>query len=100
MNFPITIVPPPRTKADGTLIHYPQITINELDITILDNPKKKTVYVQIKPFPLPLLIWQNEEYDNAGDYTQNQLENKLLEILGNDPITILQTLFHHVLSAS
>lgn len=29
-------------------------------------------------------LWKNEDYDSAGDYTQNQLENRLLEVLGEN----------------
>lgn len=90
---PITIVPPAITKADGSTKTFNPIVLNELDITILDNPKRKSVVVQIKPVPRPLVLWQGDDYTNIGDYTQTQVESKILEVLGNNPQNVLESLF-------
>lgn len=40
-----------------------------------------------RPVPLPikpLTLWSGADYDTIGDYTQNQAEQKVLELLGND----------------
>jgi hypothetical protein len=38
------------------------------------------------------LLWSGSDYDTAGDYTQAQLEARVLEVLGNDPANVLKTL--------
>jgi hypothetical protein len=90
---PITITPPAITKADGTVKTFSPITLHELDLTIIDNSKRKSVVVQIRPFPRPLVLWQNAAYTAAGDYTQSQVEARVTELLGNEPAKVLEGLF-------
>lgn len=90
---PISITPPPITKADGTVKTFNSITLNELDVTIIDNAKRKSVVAQIRPVPRPLVLWQGEAYDAAGDYTQAQVEARVTELLGGDPKSVLEGLF-------
>jgi hypothetical protein len=100
LTNPITITPPPITKKDGSVKTFNPIVLNELDITIIDNSKKKRVVVQIHPCPRPLELWTKETYDSVGDYTQNQVEARILELLGNDPKNTLENLFLHSLKKS
>ena len=93
LSSPITITPPAITKADGTVKTFNPITLNELDVTIIDNSKRKSVMVQIRPCPRPLVLWVGDAYDAAGDYTQAQVEARVLEVLGSDPKTALEGLF-------
>lgn len=93
LSNPITITPPAITKADGTVKTFNPITLNELDITIIDNAKRKSVMAQIRPVPRPLVLWEKAAYDAAGDYTQAQVEARVTELLGNDPKSVLEGLF-------
>lgn len=95
MNIPspITITPPSFTRTDGTVRTFQPLTLNSLDITIIDSPVRRTVSVAIRPCPLPLVVWQGDAYDAAGDYTQAQLEARVLELLGSDPAAVLNGLF-------
>ena len=95
MNLPnpITITPPPITKRDGTIKTFNPITLTKLDLVIIDDNERKVVMVQIKPVPRPLALWEKEDYDLAGDYTQAQVEAKVLELLGTDPKSVLENLF-------
>lgn len=90
---PITITPPSLTRKDGTVRTFNPITLNELDVTIVDNAKRKIVSVQIRPFPRMLVLWTGAAYEAAGDYTQAQVEAKVLELLGSNPASVLQGLF-------
>ena len=90
---PITITPPAITKADGTVKTFNPITITELDVTIIDNAKRKSVVAQIRPVPRPLVLWQGDAYTAAGDYTQAQVEARVTELLGSDPKAVLEGLF-------
>lgn len=95
MNLPnpITIQPPTITRANGEVRVQKPITITELDITIIDNAKRKSVVAQIRPVPRPLVLWEKAAYDAAGDYTQAQVEARVTELLGSDPKTVLEGLF-------
>jgi hypothetical protein len=90
---PITVTPPSITKKDGSVKTFNPITLNELDVTIIDNAKRKSVVAQIRPVPMPLVLWSGADYDAAGDYTQAQVEARVLELLGNEPAKALENLF-------
>jgi hypothetical protein len=42
---------------------------------------------------MPLVLWSGADYDVAGDYTQAQVEARVLELLGNEPAKALENLF-------
>lgn len=93
LSSPVVITPPSITKKDGTIKTFSPITLNELDITLIDNTKNKVVIAQIRPCPRPIILWQNDEYTQIGDYTQAAAEAKITELLGDDPASVLQNLF-------
>ena len=95
MNLPnpVTIQPPTITRANGEVRVQKPITLTELDVTIMDNSKRKSVVAQVRPCPYPLVLWTNEAYDAAGDYTQAMVENRVLELLGSDVKGGLEKLF-------
>jgi hypothetical protein len=66
--------------------------IDHLDLIVVDHNPRKTVLCHIDPYPTPLVLWKDKEYDDVGDYTQTQVENRVLEILGNNPAIVLQGL--------
>jgi len=66
--------------------------IDHLDLIVVDHNSKKTVLCHIDPYLTPLVLWKDQEYDVIGDYTQKQIEDRVLEILGNNPSIILQGL--------
>ena len=96
LDSPITINPPNLIRPDGSIVSFPPVTIDKLDITIIDNFNRKQVLAQIKPCSLPLVLWENDQYESAGDYTQAQAEARVLELLGENPKAVLETLFAHI----
>lgn len=92
LENPIVVTPDPIRKRNGSLKNLPSITLSSLDFVILDDVKNKTCSVRIKPFSTPLILWNGDAYDVAGDYTQAALESRLLEVLGENPENILKTL--------
>lgn len=92
LNETIVVNANPMRKSDGSYKILPPITLSSLDFVILDDVNKKTCSVRIKPFPIPLVLWSGQDYDNAGDYTQEELEDRILEILGSDPAKVLKNL--------
>jgi hypothetical protein len=71
-------------------VTIPNITkpmkIKGFSIVLIDSEKNKTVTAQIQlpPFLKPMMLWEGEAYDAAGDYTQAAAEARILELLGND----------------
>lgn len=90
---PITIQPPTITRSDGEVRVQKPITLTELDITIVDNKKRKICEVRIRPCPYTLILWSGDDYDVIGDYTQEQVEARVLELLGSNLKVGLETLF-------
>ena len=95
MNLPspIIIQPPTITRDSGEVRVQRPITLKELDVTIIDNAKRKSVVARIHPCPFPLVLWTGAAYDTAGDYTQAQVEARVLELLGSDAKAGLEGLF-------
>jgi hypothetical protein len=97
LNNTITINPPPFTDHTGQIINPPQLILDNLDLVFTDNVKSKTVYVTVIGTPAPMILWTPEEYDNIGDWTQSQAEQKLIEILGENPAAKLRGLYPQTL---
>lgn len=83
LNNPITV------NIQGT-----NNVLESLDIFIMDHPAHKRVMVKVHPVAKPLVLWRGDEYDEIGDYTQAQLEARVLEVLGENLQQGLQTLFN------
>lgn len=90
---PVTVQPPSYTRKNGEVRTYAPKTISELDITIIDNVAMKSVVASLRGFPRALPLWSGEAYDAIGDYTQAQVEARVLEVLGEDPKAALEQLF-------
>lgn len=89
----ITIYPPPVTDNNGKLLNPPPLVLSFLDVTYHDNPINKHIFVTIRNFPSSLTLANGDSYTELGDYTQEQIENKLRIALGNDPAKVLRNLF-------
>ena len=70
-----------------------EVQINTLDIAVLDRPNIKHVTAKIHPLARSLVLWRGQQYDEVGDYTQAQIESRILELLGDDLQKGLQDLF-------
>jgi len=95
MNLPtpITIQPPTITRSTGEVRAQKPITLSELDVTLIDNLKRKRCEARIRPCPYPLVLWSGVAYDEAGEYTQADVEERILELLGPDIKARLEGLF-------
>lgn len=90
---PVTVQPPAHTRKNGEVRKYGPKTITKLDITIIDNVAIKSVVVSLRGFPHVLPLWSGAGYDAIGDYTQAQVEARLLALLGDNPKAVLESLF-------
>jgi hypothetical protein len=89
----ITITPPPIKQKDGSEKISSVIVLKELNYLLIDNVNAKKAMVQISYIPQPLILWKDQEYDTVGDYTQQQVEDRIIELLGDDPSSVLNNLF-------
>lgn len=93
LNTTITIQPPPYSDNSGTVISPTPVVLDELKLIFTDNNTNKIVNVQIVGIPIPINLWSGSEYDAIGDWTQEQAESKLRQILGDNPAIYLRSLF-------
>lgn len=95
MNLPnpVTIQPPTIVRSNSEVRVQKPITLVSLDVTIIDNAKRRSCVVQLRPCPYPLTLWEGDDYDTVGDYTQAQVESRVLELLGSDIKDGLEKLF-------
>jgi hypothetical protein len=79
------------TPTNVTVIQAVETTKFQLDF-INDSPKDKTVVAQVYPLdeiteqPIQgqvrfLTLWSGDEYDAIGNWTQQQAETRIVEIL-------------------
>jgi hypothetical protein len=99
-NKTITVNPPIFIDILGKTVVPNPIVMNELILTFTDNPQNKTVNVKINNIPKPIVLWFGQDYDNIGDWTQAQAEEKITEILGENPEIVLRSLFPKTLAES
>jgi hypothetical protein len=90
---PITITPPSFTRSTGEVRTFEPITLTALEVSVIDNATRKTCTAQIRPCAQHIVLWEGAAYDAAGDYTQAQVEARVLELLGSDVGAGLQALF-------
>lgn len=65
------------------------ITIREAEIKtvskvtidrLVDNPIEKKVIAFISEIPSPITLWSGDEYDNIGQWTDENVKERLIEI--------------------
>jgi hypothetical protein len=89
----ITIYPPAMSDNNGKIFTPPPIVLSYLDVTYHDNPTNKLVYATVRNLPGNLTLLSGEDYIVFGNYSQEQIENKLRQALGDDPAKTLRNLF-------
>jgi len=94
LTTPVTLEPQPVTLADGTVHTFTPVTVDELNITIVDRVSEHKAVVKFENIPGSLVLWQGSEYKLMGDYTQEQVELRILQKLNKpNPKTVLEELF-------
>ena len=74
------------------IINNEQVEVSSLDVLIMDHESKKIALARLGPAFMPLILWSGKDYDTAVDYTQAQVEARILELLGDNPQDKLQLL--------
>jgi hypothetical protein len=93
LNSTIIINPPPVLDYNNKLLNPPPLVMSELNVVYHDHPTTKIVTATIQNIPGQVILLKDEEYEEAGDYTQSFIEGKLREQLGTDPAQKLRSMF-------
>ena len=72
---------------------FPPVTTSTLPVTFRDSPDLQTVWAFIKNVPKPIVLWQGAAYSAIGDWTQNEANAQVLEMLGSNPAQVIENLF-------
>lgn len=90
---PIVITPPPYSDQSGKITQPADIVISELKVTYMDTPHNKMVQARIEGVPNIITLLSGETYEQIGDWTQEQIEDGLKQLLGSEPAKYLRSLF-------
>lgn len=96
MNLPqpVQITMSAYIDHNGKSISSRTFILSEVFPLIIDDHSNKICRVMLRPGIKPMIIWQGENYDEAGDYTQQQVEERILEILNTDTQEKIQALYN------
>lgn len=90
----ITVVPPPFSDNSGHVTRPDPIITDTLNLTYNIDTNRELLSVNIEHFPLPITLYAGATYKSlSGQWNQEVLENRLLQILGDHPSTVLRSLF-------
>lgn len=89
----ITISPPPYTNNNDEVVYPNPLEFTELIVTYHDNPTNRTTTATIKDIPGEVYLLTDTDYTEAGDYTQEFIESKLRETMGDDVAGFLRAKF-------
>lgn len=91
---PIVITPPPYSDQSGKITQPADIVLGELKVSYIDTPHYKTVQARIDNIPNLITIAAGDTaYNELGDWTQEQIEQRLKIALGDNPSVYLRGLF-------
>ena len=63
----------------------------DMDQVLVDLYQKGLIDVSYDENLNAIILGQGNDYQSIGDWTQAQAESRLMEVLGNDPATVLQS---------
>jgi hypothetical protein len=92
LSSPITITPPPITKADGTVKTFNPIVFSAIDYSVFYDDTRKVASAVIKGVNRQIVLWQGAAYDLAGQWTDSDTDARVKEVLGSDPTSFLTNL--------
>lgn len=75
-----------------TLLNGEAVSIGELSLIFQDYNERRIVVAILRPHCRSVVLWEGDEYDSIGDWTQAQAEARILEILSPDVESSLQAL--------
>lgn len=92
-NNPVTFTPPSFTRKDGSLRSFKPVTLTSISVEIKHKDHIKKCFVTIPGCANALTLWSGDEYESSKNLTQDQYKERILELLGNNPSSVLESLF-------
>ena len=93
LESPITINIPSIHKRDGTIKNFAPVVLNSIDyIVIYDNTARVATAI-IKGVNRPITLWTGEAYSAVGQFTDQDVDARVSEILGSNPAKAISDLF-------
>lgn len=93
LKQPITVIIPPITKSDGTVKEFAPVVLDNIDYIVSYDNARKVATAIIKRVNRPVALWEGEEYDQIGQFTDVDVDARMSEILGADPASAISSLF-------
>jgi hypothetical protein len=84
---------PLNSVIELTLSNNTTIKLDNLEVMFHDDNTNQIVFATIKQIPGSIILWKDTEYQNIGEWTQKQAEDKLMETLGEDIQLKLRNMF-------
>jgi len=68
---------------DIILVQEQKVSVNKLTINrMVDLPAQKKVVVFVKEIPKPIVLWEGDAYDAAGQWSDADVSTRLQQIYG------------------
>jgi len=68
---------------DIILVQEQKVSVNKLTINrMVDLPAQKKVVVFVKEIPKPIVLWEGDAYDAAGQWSDTDVATRLQQIYG------------------
>jgi|688.fasta_scaffold656375_1 hypothetical protein len=93
LTSPITINVPSIKKSDGTIKEFAPVVMNEIDFIVTYDNSRKFASAIIKGVNRNITLWSGDAYDKAGQFTDKDVDARVNEILGSDPVKAIEALF-------
>lgn len=93
LREPITVIIPPITKSDGTIKEFAPVVLNNIDYIVSYDNTRKVATAIIKGVNRPVVLWQGQAYDSIGQFTDQDVDARVSQILGSNPAKAISDLF-------
>ena len=93
LESPITVNIPSIKKSDGTIKHFAPVVLNSIDYIVTYDNTARVAMAIIKGVNRPIALWKGEEYDAIGQFTDEDVDARVSQILGSNPASAISDLF-------
>ena len=92
LTTPITAIIPSIKKSDGTIKEFPPVVLNNIDYIVSYDNTRKVATAIIKQVNRPIVLWEKEAYDAIGQFTDQDVDARVSQILGSNPAKAISDL--------
>ena len=92
-NNPVTFTPPSFTRKDGMVRSFQPVTLTGVDLEVKHKDSTKKCFVRFPYCADALTLWSGDDYESSKNLSDDQHKERILELLGNNPSSVLESLF-------